>query len=368
MNDRLFLHALASIPGVGAKTIRSLVGHYGSAEAAWAASPDSWELLPDIGPKTRDAFLTTKSAFDFEQAIERLDRDGVSLIGFLDDAFPELLKEIPDAPALLYVRGHPEAWQRKPLIALVGSRKFTPYGKQVAEELALGLSRAGFTIVSGLAFGIDSVAHEATFEAGGTTVAVLGSGIDDTTLSPQSHRELAHEIISSGGALLSELAPGTSATLGTFPARNRIMAGMTLGTLMVEAATDSGSLITARLALDYNREVFAVPGSIFSPASAGTHALIRAGAKLVTGLTDILEELAPHLIATTTKDDVEVLSQLSEPEQRLYQTLSYEPLHVDKIIEASRLETMSVSVFLTQLEMRGLIKNVGNMHYIRVKN
>lgn len=367
MQESLYFHALNSIPGVGTKTIRQVVGVFGSARGAWEAPAEAWAALPDIGAKTVADFTATRSAFDMNTAGASLEREGIQIISFLDDDYPALLHETPHPPALLYVRGDAGAWQNHPTIAIVGSRKHSAYGRQVAEELGKALAQAGFTVVSGLAFGIDGIAHEAALEAEGRTVAILGSGIDDRTLSPQSHRDLARRILDSGGAILSELAPGVPGNTGTFPARNRIMAGMTLGTVVIEAAQDSGSLITARLALDYNREVFAVPGSIFSPVSTGTHALIRAGAKIVTGIQDILEELAPHLPEVADPEQQAVLETLTDEERSLYALLSHEPLHIDKIIEASRLETMSVNTLITRLEMRGMVKNIGNMHYIKVR-
>lgn len=364
--ETLALYALNTIPGVGAVTLRALLSYFGSAQAAWEAAPERWGSIPDIGPKTILAFQTTRAVFDEDAALQTLTRNEISLIDYRDTRFPALLHEIPSPPALLYVRGDMHVWETRSLIAIVGSRKPTQYGEQVATELARELAGLGFVVVSGLAFGIDGIAHQATLDAQGKTLAILGSGNDDATLSPQSHRDLARSILRAGGALVSELRPGTPGTTGTFPARNRIMAGMSLGTIVVEATEGSGSLITADLALDYNREVFAVPGSIFSPLSRGTNSLIKRGAKVVTGIQDILEELAPHAPAyqraslTPTE-----LPDLSETESAIYGLLSHEPLHVDKIIAQSRLDTTNVNIALTQLEMYQLIKNTGNMHYIR---
>src|SRR3989338_8213560 len=221
MHPTAILYAFSLIPGIGNKTLRDLIVHFGSAEAIWEADEKSLRLL----------------------------------------------KEIPDAPMILFTRGNYD-WADKPLIAIVGTRKFTSYGEQVAERLATDLARAGYVVVSGLAFGIDSIAHKAALEAGCETLAILGGGIDEASVPPQSHLPLARAGVNSG-ALISEYAPGTKPSEGTFPARDRIIAGMTLGTIIIEAPEKSGALITARLALDYNREVFAVPGSIFSRVSPG---------------------------------------------------------------------------------------------------
>lgn len=360
MNESLAFHLLNRLPGCGAKTLRFLIGHFGSAQAAWEASPENWEVL---GQPRLTTMSLSRSAFDPETEADRLAGNGIEVIPFTDPRFPTLLSEIPDAPALLYVRGQFRQWNDRPLLAIVGSRKFTSYGKQVAHELARALSQAGYTIVSGLAFGIDAIAHEGALEVNGTTIAVLGSGIDDSSISPQSHLSLAQEV-TLAGALISELAPGTHASVGTFPARNRIMSGMCRGIIVVEAAEESGSLITARLALDYNREVFAVPGSIFSPASTGTHKLIKDGARLVTGIRDILEELGDRVsLAATTLEAAPL--DLGPDETLIYETLSHEGLHIDNLTSAVRLETTRVNMILTKLELRGLVKNIGNMHYTR---
>lgn len=362
MNEPLAFHLLNRLPGVGAKTLRFLIGHFGSAAAAWEAPEKAWLTL---GQPRLATVAAERKRLDPAAEGSGLVEKGITVIPFSDPAFPALLGEIPDAPALLYVRGTFRGWNEQPLIAIVGSRKFTAYGKQVANELARSLSQAGYVVVSGLAFGIDKIAHEATLEASGITVAVLGSGIDDPSISPQSHLVLGQEVLGRG-ALVSELAPGTPPSVGTFPARNRIMAGMCQGTIVVEAALESGSLITARLALDYNRAVFAVPGSIFSPASTGTHALLKEGARLVTGVQDILDELGTGTNAVSqSATAAAVPTDLDPDESAIYQALSHEGLHIDKLITLVRLETTRVNMTLTRLELRGLAKNIGNMHYTR---
>lgn len=364
MNESLAFHLLNRLPGCGAKTLRFLVGRFGTAQAAWEATNKDWGAFNQ--PRL-SVMAEHRQNLIPQQEIEILRMSQIHVLPFTDPAFPTHLAETPDAPALLYVRGNFQSWNQQPLIAIVGSRKCTAYGKQVAREFARSLSQAGYMIVSGLAFGIDSIAHEATLDAGGETLAVLGSGIDDASISPQSHLQLAHTVIGHG-ALISELAPNTNANSGTFPARNRIMAGMCQGVVVVEATEESGSLITARLALDYNREVFAVPGSIFSPASVGTHALLKDGARLVTNIQDILSELphplsAPH---SETPTDPAIL-HLTPDESMIFAALTHEGLHIDNLTALVRLETMRVNMALTKLELRGLAKNIGNMHYIKGK-
>jgi len=247
------------------------------------------------------------------------------------------------------------------MITVVGSRKLTSYGKQAAYGLAQDLSRAGITIVSGMALGIDAAAHRGALDAKGKTIAVLGNGLDDKNISPRTNFNLSREIIFSG-ALVSDYPAGTPALPGSFPARNRIMAGMSLGTLVIESAQASGTLITANLALDFNREIFAVPGSIFSPASEGTNQLIKSGAKLVSSAKDILEELNIEKIKEAEK--IKKVIPDSPDEEKILKILSNEPLHIDKIIKLSRLKTSTASSTVAIMEMKGMIKNMGGQNYI----
>lgn len=364
MNEVLYFHLLNKIPGCGGKTIRAAVAHFGNAEKAWNASEAEWQAV--------EARFNPNGLDQKRQAIESLDEQAkleaakIDIIPFTDNRFPTLLHEIQNPPALLYVRGNWRNWNETPCIAIVGSRDYSPYGKQVAEELSRELARAGVTLVSGLAFGIDSLAHEGALAAEMPTVAVLGGGVDDASIAPQSHLRLAQSILQSG-AIISEYAPGTQPGAGTFPARNRIIAGMTLGTLVIEAKEGSGSLITARLALDFNREVLAVPGSIFSPLSVGTNALLKQGAKVVTGIQDVLNEFSIEAHRMTTDTSSPLHEQLSPDEQKVLHCLTRDGLHIDKVGEASKLETTRVASILTKMEMRGLVKNIGNMQYIKIR-
>lgn len=366
MHDSLYFHLLNTLPGCGGKTIRAAVAHFGSAEAAWKASENEWlahRFESRFNPTGLDA---KRQTIHIEEEQTKLVAAGIEVLPFTDPNFPTLLHEIPNPPALLYVRGNWRDWNTVPLVAIVGSRDYSPYGRQVAEELSRELARAGVVIVSGLAFGIDSIAHEGALAAEMPTIAILGGGIDDGSIAPQSHFRLAQSVLGNG-ALMSEYAPGIAPGAGTFPARNRIIAGMTLGTIVVEAKEESGSLITARLALDFNREVFAVPGSIFSGLSVGTNTLIKQGAKLVTGVQDILNELQLETLPSSSEAMATVAIELTEDEQKIVTCLSSDGLHIDKVIEATRLETTRAASLMTRLEMRGLIKNIGNMQYIRIK-
>lgn len=365
--DNRYLHAFRYIDGIGNGTIDKLLHHFGESERAWFASETELVQVPDIGPHRIERLVTGRKQLDPDQLWESLLKQDITLLGKRDPTYPALLKEIPDSPQTLYLRGGFDWQAPAPMIAIVGSRKHSSYGTHVAEQLARDLSRAGIVVVSGLAFGIDSAAHSGTLAADGVTIAVLGSGIDNPMISPVSHFQLAQKIMQRG-ALVSEYPPGTQANQGSFPERDRIIAGLCLGTIVIEAPERSGSLITARCALDYNREVFAVPGSILSPYSIGTNALIKRGAKLVTGVSDILEELSLETLlpkTETTAPSQENIS-LSKEEQTILTLLTHEPLHVDKIIKATTLQTAKVSSILSLLEIKGLAKNVGAMHYVRV--
>ncbi len=362
--DTAWLYALSRIPGVGNKTLLALLRHFGSGAALWQALLHEDITFPGIKSHILIALRHHIHSLELQALWQELITTGITPLGYTDDRYPPLLREIPDAPILLYARGTPD-WNRLgPLITIVGTRKPSAYGRQVTQDFSRRLVQAGFTIVSGLAFGVDSLAHQATLESQGRTLAVIGSGVDDRSITPQSHLALAHRIIEQGGALLSEYIPGTQATVGTFPARNRIMAGMSPLTLVIEASEQSGTLITARLALEYHRDVCAVPGSIFSPGSVGCHHLIQQGAKLITSLEDILEELpAPTF---TSQEPSSLPLALSQDEALVFELLAQEPLHIDQIILKTKKSASEITPLLTLLEMKGLAKNIGGMHYMRI--
>lgn len=278
-----------------------------------------------------------------------------------DDAhYPARLKQI-HKPPLLYVRGEmtdPD----EPCFAVVGTRAPTPYGKQIVGELVEPLARAGLTIVSGLALGIDALAHEAALRAGGRTIAVLGGGADDDSIYPVANRNLAFRIIKEGGAVISEFPPGTESFKSNFPQRNRIISGLSIGVLIIEAKEGSGSLITARAALDQNREVFAVPGDITRQTSVGPNNLIKMGARPVTTASDILEALGLEnlkeaAVARTVHPD-------SKEEAALLPHLSREPVHIDELVRASGLPVATVGSALTLMEIKGKIRHLGGMNYV----
>ena len=367
MNDDVFLHCLGKIPGVGAEKLRKIAEYFQTAEAAWLA-PREELLLAGIPSRVAEAIAQGRKAISPDKEREDLERQEIRLVPRGSDDYPLLLAEIPNPPQLLYLRGIARP-NRRPCITIVGTRKPTEYGIGIAREFARELSKAGVTVVSGMAFGIDKAAHQGALEGDGETIAVLGNGLDDVSVAPRTHLDLARSI-SLHGALLSDYPPGTGASEGTFPARNRIMAGMSLGTVVVEASEKSGTLITANLAIDFNREVFAVPGSIYSENSRGPHELIKKGAVLTASLSDILDalplsreceqrELSPEDAPSPEPD-------ISDDEALLLKMLGSDTIHIDALIKRSGMGTSGALSAIAFLEMKGLVKNIGNMHYIRI--
>ncbi len=334
-----------------------LENHFGSLEEAWKAAPADLKHAGLDSGAIR-AITSWQPKISLEVEIEKLDRYGVKAFTFRDPDYPSRLKEIYDYPPILYVRGSllPEdEW----CLAVVGTRRATVYGRQVTEEIVADLARSKITIVSGLAKGIDSIAHHSALDAGGRTIAVFACGLD--VVYPSENANLARRIIQQG-ALISEYPLGTRPKADNFPRRNRIMSGLSLGVLIVEAGETSGAMITAHLALEQNREVLAIPGSILSPASRGTNHLIQEGAKLVRDYTDILEEL--NLTAVAHQIEMKEVIPASDTESLLLKQLSAEPTHIDEVCRSSGLPIPTVSSTLAMMELKGLVKQVGTMNYV----
>lgn len=357
-----YLNALNKITGFGPKTLEKLSGFFSSFEEAWQSNREKL-LLSGIGEKSADRFLKEREHLDPLAEWEKLVRENVQMIPRNDPSFPTLLKEIPTCPFVLYYKGNLAILNDRPAIAIIGSRKYSRYGQEATLKFSNDLSRAGFTIVSGLALGIDSIAHTGTLSSDGKTVAFLGNSLDEKNIYPRYNVNLSREIVASGGALISEYPLETPAGNYTFPARNRLIAGATLGTLVIEAGEKSGSLITAELALEFNREVFAVPGDIFSPGSVGANSLIQKGAKLVRRTEDVLEEIG--LQESLADKNRLAYKAESETEKSLLSLLSREPLHIDKLARMAKLGTMTVASTLSILEIKGVIRNVGGQNYIK---
>ncbi len=346
---------------------RALVRHFGSAESVSSASSSALEAAGLASDKAR--LLAHPDEDRLGPVLDWLDAEDQSLLIVDDAAYPPLLKTIKDPPLCLYVKGAVDALAL-PSLAIVGSRNPTQGGLANAREFSRHLASIGFTIVSGLAEGIDAMAHEGALEASGTTIAVMGTGID--RVYPARHRDLAHRI-SASGALITEYPPGTAPKRQHFPERNRIITGLCLGTLVVEAARQSGSLISARLAAEQGREVFAIPGSIHNALARGCHRLIREGAKLVETADDILAELAPlasHLLeehqeSAVVDMDVDVGT---EEHQNLLNSIGFDPVSVDELLPRSGLTIAELSSMLLILELEGRIEKLPGGRYARLSD
>ncbi|HEX9896566.1 MAG TPA: DNA-processing protein DprA [Dehalococcoidales bacterium] len=345
------------VPGIGRVRLNQLENHFGNLESAWKA-PAGELRQARLDDSVIRAITTWRPKIALDDEMEKLKRYGVQLLTWHDDNYPARLKEIYDYPPLLYIRGSLTAADEW-CLAVVGTRRATAYGRQVTEEIVSDLARNNITIISGLARGIDSVSHQAALDAGGRTIAILACGLD--IIYPSENLNLARRIIENG-ALLSEYPLGTKPKPDHFPRRNRILSGMSLGVLVTEAGEGSGALITANLALEQNRDVLAVPGSILSPSSRGVNNLIQEGAKLVQNCQDILEEL--NLRAVAQQLEFKEIIPESETESVLLKRLSTEPAHIDNICAGSGLPVATVSSTLAMMELKGLIRSVGNMSYV----
>ena len=346
---------LARLPGAGPRTQRTLIEHFGSVENIFSASRGQLEKILAGKHETVSAILDGPGVQTFESEFDWLGQPAHHLLVWSDADYPPLLREIADPPLLLYVIGRRETLA-SPQLAIVGSRNPSPMGRENAQAFAKSLAGAGLAITSGLALGVDGAAHRGALAAGGYTIAVTGTGLD--RVYPARHRELAHAI-AARGALVSEFPLGTSPRPENFPRRNRLISGLSLGTLVVEAALQSGSLITARLAAEQGREVFAIPGSIHAPQARGCHALIRQGAKLVETAADVLEELgalARFVQQAPSAPEADARPRdVSASMRRLLDSLGFDPAGVDTLVERSGLTADAVSSMLLQLELQGFV-------------
>jgi DNA processing protein len=357
MSDLKYWVGFNRIPGLGHARFSSLESYFGNLERAWKAGPAELKAA-GLDSKTIETVVELRPRISPDVEMERLERFGVKAITCKDAAFPARLKEIYDAPPVLYIKGSITAedeWS----IAVVGTRRATIYGREVTERLVADLVHNRITIISGLARGIDSIAHRTALDSGGRTIAVFGCGLD--TIYPPENARLAREI-TERGSLVTEYPLGTRPKAENFPRRNRIMSGMSLGVLVTEAGEGSGAIITANQALEQNREVFAVPGSILSPTSRGTNRLIRDGAKLVSDVEDILEEL--NLSMIPRQMEMRELVPANETESVILKHLSSEPTHIDEVCRNSSLPIATVSSTLAMMELKGLVRQMGGMNYI----
>jgi len=356
---------LSLIPGVGPRIRRTLLERFGTPEAVFQAAPSELGELSGVGPKLMRKIAAAAHEIDTEREIALCRQHDLTILTESHDAYPRALREIHDPPGVLFVRG--ELKDEDALaIAIVGTRHATRYGLRQAERLAAALARVGLTVVSGLARGIDAAAHRGALAAGRRTVAVLGGGV--LNIYPPEHEKLASEVIANG-ALLSEAPPMAEPLGGMFPQRNRVISGMSLGVIVVEAGHRSGALITARHAMEQGREVFAVPGHVDQRTSHGCHQLIRDGARLVETADDVLEELGP-LVEATTRDDGRVVHHpveltLNELEQTVLAAIDADATPIDRIVVETGLPIARVLATISVLEMQRLVRRLSGTTVVR---
>lgn len=370
--EKRALIGLSLVPGVGATRMRALLAHFEAPSAVFRASRSALQRIDGIGPQTAEAILTFEDRSAVKREMERADDLGADLLSPWDDRFPRHLREIYDPPGFLWMRGTlPNGGA--PMVTIVGTRRCTDYGRAQAHHFAAELARRGFTIVSGLAYGIDAAAHKGALDAGGRTIAVLGSGVG--CIYPQKHTSLAERIVDRG-ALLSEYEIDAEPDASNFPERNRIVSGLAHGTLVVESYSQGGALITARLAVEQNREVFAVPGAVTKDSSRGTNRLIQRGhAKLVVEPVDLLEELPEVTVEDPEAVDAGRVEQasaapqpeeeLSEEEMVIYEALSDTPLHIDELCAKTGLDPSNALVHLLQMEFNGFVRQLAGKQFRR---
>ncbi len=360
--DRLLLIALNMIPQLGPKRIMSISETFSSISDFYKARHEDLIKIIGISEKMSSSIIQHRKNLDVNLEIKKAKQIGASIITVIDRDYPDILKHIYDPPPVLYVLGDVKTFEYES-IAIVGTRKATFYGKTIAEDFARDLASMEINVVSGMARGIDSHAHRGAIDAGGPTTAVLGCGLD--IIYPPENKGLMKKIAECG-CVISNFPLGSKPLGVNFPARNRIISGLSLGTLVVEAAEKSGSLITADFSMEQGREVFAIPGSIRSPYSRGTNKLIKQGAALVESVDDILEELSINNIHTLRKNK-EISSQvLSEAEKKVLDLIEFDPVSIEQILKTSKLSPGQLNVILTRLELKGFISTLSGGYITKV--
>jgi DNA processing protein len=348
------------VKGIGAVRLQALQNHFGDLSLAWQAPADTLQAA-GLSPKLAERVVQIRASLNLDKYMARLEEQGIQVLTWEDELYPRRLKEIDQPPPIIYIRGRLKAedfWA----VAVVGTRRVSAYGRQVADEIALFLANHCVTVSSGLARGVDAIAHQAALKAGGRTIAVLGCGVD--RIYPPENTQLAEKIMANG-AILSDYAPGTPPDASNFPPRNRIISGLSMATVVVEAGDTSGALITAQFAVDQGREVFAVPGNILAPQSKGTNRLIADGAHPMLSVNDLLDVL--DLRRVTEQREVQKILPANETEEILLRVLTREPLHMDEIRNQSGLPIERVSATLVMMELKGLVRQVGGMNYVAVR-
>ncbi len=361
MDPKAYWVGFNLVKGIGAVRLKQVLDFFGTLEIAWN-SPAEGLLSAGLSQKIVENFLKVRFQVDLEKIMANIAIKGVKVITWEDPDYPRRLKEINQPPPVLFVNGSinvEDDWA----VAVVGTRRVTPYGRQVAVEISKFLAQNGVTVVSGLARGVDAIAHQSALQAGGRSIAVLGSGVD--VVYPPEHQRLAKEIAAQG-ALVSDYPMGTPPDGVNFPPRNRIISGLSLATVVVEAGETSGALITAEFAVDQGRDVFAVPGSILAPQSEGTNKLIEQGARPLLKMSEILEVLKLERIPE--KQSQRKTNPLNPIEKRILTHLTHEPVHVDELSSLSGLPINEVSATLTILELKGMVAQVGGMNYVAARD
>lgn len=355
--EKIYLNAFNLFEKIRGKRLERIFNFFSSFKKAWFSSPTDISAA-GIEEELIFEFFKNKKSIDPEKEFEKLKKERIEMVTIKDSSYPDRLKEISCPPFLLYAKG--KLFKNEFCVAIVGTRRCTDYGKQTAKDLASDLSETGLTIVSGMAKGIDTAAHKTAVLKGKRTIAVLGSGINEKSIYPQENIKLAKEIISADGAVISEFPFGDASLPHHFPQRNRIVSGLSLGIVVVESKIKGGSMITASWAADQGREVFAVPGQVSFATSEGPNYLIKQGAKLVTSANDIIEEFD---LRALQKQKIKISGESIE-EEKILKAIENEPLHLDKIIEKTRLEAGAVSSLITIMEIKGKIKNLGKNIFI----
>jgi DNA processing protein len=359
-SDSLYLHALNLLPQFGPARLGILAKRFETFRDAFSASENQL-VLAGLDPEIIQKFLTLRDKINLAEEAEKLAAEQINILSFSDANYPKLLLEIPKFPPILYYKGLMESADEL-CVAVVGTRMISNYGRTIIPGLIEPLALAGAVIVSGMAFGVDSAAHEVAIKNNCRTVAVLGGGLDEKSLYPKHHALLAQQIIETGGALISEYPIGTPNFKQNFVARNRIISGMSVATVVVECDLQSGTLITAKHALDQNRTVYAVPGPIYAQTSQGPNNLIKMGAKLITEANDIFQDL--NITDLPQQKTARAIFGDTKEESLLLKLLNSEPIIINELIKQSGLEASAVTSALTFLEMKGKVRNLGGQQYI----
>ena len=360
MVDKRYWIGFNLIKGIGAVRMQALLQYFGDLEIAWKAAPVELARA-GLGLKAIERILQARQNVDLEKVWAKIETQGIKILTWEDETYPQRLKEIEQPPPVLYIRGDylPDDLFA---VAIVGTRRVTPYGRQITEELAAFLAANNLTVISGLARGVDAIAHQTALRAGGRTIGVLGSGVDK--IYPPEHRVLAEKMMERG-AIISDYAPGTPPDASNFPPRNRIISGLSMAVVVIEAGETSGALITAEFAAEQGREIFAVPGSILAPQSKGTNKLIQNGALPLLSVNDLMQAL--DLTHMGEQKVARKVIPSDATEARLMDVLGAEPLHVDEIRNQTELPIEKVSATLALMELKGMVRQVGGMNYVAVR-